>query len=124
MARVASFEFYEDPVNHTNPSTCSINWAASTVVYPGVVNLPFSALDELILNGNQMADQNVTDHDVDVRRDIYSAATPPVVLATITAVPDMTAGVIDTISPGTSPFKRLKAKDLFAGLDAFILSTL
>lgn len=121
MARVASFEFFEDPVAHTNASTCNINWAASTVAWPGVINLPFAVLNNTQLDIDALATQNLADGEADTQRVVYNGT---VVGLTINCAIDAVAGVVNTISPGGSAFPKTKAQDLALGIRTYILASI
>src|SRR5574338_621172 len=109
MPRVASFEFYDDPVAHTGASTCTINWAASTVTWPGVLNVPFVVLPNVKADIYALADQSLADGEADVKRDIYNGTS---LVLSVSAAVDMATAVVTTITPGTAAVSKAKAKDL------------
>lgn len=124
MARVASFEFYDDPTAHTGAATCTINWVAQTVFYPGLSasGIGFAYLEQLAGTINLLADQTVTDLEVDITRTIYKS--DGTVVVTVSATPNVTGGSITSITPGVTAFSKVKAKDLAQGLLDFVVSEL
>lgn len=114
MARVASFEFYEDPVAHTNASVCTINWTAMTVTYPGVTSVAFAQCDELVAVLGQLIGQNEADNIVETVKVITGGAADLAVTFNKNVTPR-------TVAPGASPFPVTKAADLAAGLQTYVL---
>src|SRR5690349_7433540 len=98
MARVASFEFYDDPVAHTGASSCTINCTAQTIAYPGVTAIGFAYLEQLATTINLLADQTVTDLEVDITRTIYKA--DGTVVVNVVATPNVGGGSITSVAPG------------------------
>lgn len=122
MARVASFEFYDDPTTHTNPSTCTINWVAQTVTYPGVAAIPFASVDLVQQTIVELADQDVSDLEVDSQRLIYKA--DGTFLVTLSASGNVVTGLVTGVSPGGPSILPAKAKDLAKGLRDFVVAEL
>lgn len=122
MARVASFEFYDDAVAHTGASTCTINWTAQTVVYPGVSSVGFAYLTKLADVIDLLADQDISDGEVDIQRTIYKADGTTVV--SVLVVPNVIAGTVTSVTPGAAVFSKSKAKDLAQGLRDFVIAEL
>lgn len=108
--RVASFEFASDDT-FSDPSTCTINWAASTVTYPGVATVAFDKVDEVVTAINQFATQDLADGVTDTEKQIPGGG----------PTCKYVAGTTPTISPGSAPFAVPKAQSLAAGLQEFVL---
>lgn len=114
MSRVASFEFYDDPVQGTGGSICTINWATQTIVYPGVASVGFGQCDELVAVIEQLATQNEADNIIESAKQITGGASDLTVTYNKNANPR-------TVSPGASAFSVTKAMDLASGIQQFLL---
>jgi hypothetical protein len=120
MARVASFEFYDDPVAHTGNSTCTINWTAQTVTFLAST-VSFAYVEQLADVIDLLAGQDVTDFEVDVTRTIYKPDGTVAVI--VTAIPNVIDGSITSIVVGAT-YSKAKAKDLAQGLRDFVVIAL
>ena len=117
MARVASFEFFEDPGANTNPSVCTINWVAQTVSYPGVSTVAFAQCDELVQVIGDLALQSESDNIVDTQKVITGGASNLIVTYNLSVTPR-------TITPGSAAMPVTKAADLADGLQVYVLDEL
>lgn len=117
MPRVASFEFYDDPVQGTGGSVCTINWTTQTVTYPGIASVGFGQCDELVAVIGQLATQNEADNIVESAKVITGGASDLTVSYNKNATPR-------TVSPGASAFSVTKAQDLASGLQQFVLDVI
>jgi len=117
MARVHSFEFASDS-SYSDSSSCSIDWTARTVSFPGFNGVAFSQVDELVQVIEDLHSQNAADGIVE---------TSKVVLGSVTGGPDIPVGYDPNATPptqtiGSATMPSAKAIDLASGLHQFVLT--
>lgn len=117
MSRVASFEFYEDPVAFTNPGVCSINWTAQTISFTGVSTIAFAQCDEFVQVVTELCTQSVADNIVESSKKILGGASPLLVSYNEASVPP-------TLTVGAANMPATKAMDLASGIQMYVLDEL
>lgn len=119
MSRVLSFGFATNPAAPTDESTCTINWSAQTVSFPGDTAVSFDAVDQLVADLQRLAGQSVADNQVDTESKVYrdDGSTLDIVLKAV----GTPASGITTVSTGAADITPAKALDLAAGLQEYVL---
>lgn len=116
MSQVTSFRFHTTP-SGTDWSTCTIDHDAQTIAYTGVATVPFEVARLLPDVITTLADQDiVADHVGETQEALYKPSDGAFFMF-VGCAPGASPR---TVSPGSIAFNADKAKDLAAGIAAFV----
>lgn len=119
MADVTSFQFYDDPVAKTNPSSCDIDPVAGTLALPLVAGYPFAKVDELVAAIEARTNQDLADLMGEPTTTIYKDD-GSVLLPVTATIAVGTPPTVTHVAAGQS-YLKTKALDLVAGLKKHVL---
>lgn len=119
MPRVLSFGYSSGAVPPTDESTCTINWGAQQVVFPGDTSVDFATLDQLVPELRAKAQQVTSGGVVQSEAKVYKD--DGTTLDVTIKAAGTAGGGVTLVSTGAADVSPAKAVDLADGLQEFVL---